>query len=223
MYRLGEADHSHRRFYTWLIGLLVLLAAGAAALFYFLKPDTSIGPPPRTVTTHVSYDTAELTTFSEPLFTIDLPDGWKPTTHSTDIPRPGYTWQGTVKDDAARWMSVYIDQNVSKLAVNRELAVQANGKAVNVLSDVSDNCITFTGASSQSFGSTPAKWQGIDFLCDSGNSERDVVGVSSPDGLNTITLAGSNGTHHFFFTYTDNSPSPDYSIFINAIRSFRLK
>lgn len=223
MYRLGEVEHSHRRFYAGLLGFILLLALGGVVAFYFLQPNTDLGTPPPTVTTHVSYDTTKLTTFNEPLFTMDLPDGWKPTTHSTDIPRPAYTWQGTVKDDTARWMSVYVDQDVSKLAVNRELAVQANGKSVNVLSDVSDNCTTFTGASSQNYGSTPAKWQGFDFLCDSGNYMRDVVGISSSDGMNVVALTGTSGSHHLFFTYTDNSPSADYSIFINAIRSFHLK
>jgi len=223
MYRLGEVEHSHRKFYSILGGFIVLVALTIFLALHFLSPDTRIDAPPAVVTTHVSYDTTKLQTFNEPLFSIRLPDDWKPVVHSTDIPQPIYTWQGTQKDNANRWLSVYIDEDVSTLAVNRELSVQSNDKSINVLSDVSDNCTTFTGTAVQSHGSTPAKWQGVDFLCDSGNYERDVVGVASTDGLNTLRMVGSSGTHKFFFTYTDNSVGPDYSIFINALKSLDLK
>jgi hypothetical protein len=71
---------------------------------------------------------------------------------------------------------------------------------------------------------THAKWSGINFLCDLGNYLRDVVGTSSPEGINSVTLTGNTtGKHTLFFMYTDNTPSPDYSTFINALKSFQLK
>ena len=223
MYRLGEIEHSHRKFYSVLGGFIVLIAVALLLAWHFIKPTPQISAPPAVATTHVSYDTTKLKTFDEPLFRIALPDDWKPIVRNTDIPQPVFSWQGTVKDNKSRWLSVYIDEDVSTLAVNRELSVQATDTSINVLGDASDNCTTFTGSAVQSHGNTPAKWQGIDFLCDSGNYERDVVGIASSDGLNTLKMTGSSGTHKFFFTYTDNSVSPDYSIFINALKSLHLK
>jgi len=70
-----------------------------------------------------------------------------------------------------------------------------------------------------------AKWQGIDFLCDQNNLERDVVGTSSLDGINTVSLnsPSGGGAHKFFFTYTNQSINGDYSVFTDAVTSFKMK
>jgi hypothetical protein len=223
MYRSGEPEHSHRKFYAWLGGIVIVILAGLFALGHFLKSDNHIGNTPAVVVTKISYDTTKLTTFDEKLFSIKLPIDWKPIVHN-DVPAPTLGWQGSVGDNKNRWLEIYIDTNVGTFAVNRALHIQAHQNTINVLGSVSDNCTTFTGMSNtQGHGGVLAKWQGIDFLCDTGNYERDVVGTTSPDGLNNATLTGTSGPHHFFFVYTDNSASPDYSLFTNAIKSFRLK
>jgi hypothetical protein len=225
MYRLGELEYSHHRFYIWLAAFVIFILAAILVVSHFLKATTQIGNAPAVVTTNVNYNTAQTTTFTEPLFTINLPTGWKPAIIN-DTPTPTYTWQGTSGEDKQRWLDVYVDDTATlkSLAVNRELYVQGHQNMINVLSDVSDNCTTFTGISTtQNQGSVPAKWQGINFLCDTSNYERDVVGTASPNGLNDLTVSGSTGSHNFFFTYTDNSASPDYSIFTSALKSFKLK
>ena len=223
MYRLGEVKHSHRKLYIFLAGFVVLAVGVIILAVRFLRPETDLGKTPARVTTKISYQTAQTKAFTEPLFSINLPTDWQPVQPTNMPPQPSYTWHGTSKENSARQLNVFVDKDVGTLAVNRELSVQANGMAVTVLGDVSDNCTTFTGNATSTHGSTPAKWQGIDFLCDSGNYERDVVGIASPDGLNTVILTGSSGNHHLFFTYVDNSASPDYSIFTNALRSLKLK
>jgi hypothetical protein len=56
------------------------------------------------------------------------------------------------------------------------------------------------------------------------NYERDVVGTSSPQEINTVTVTGpSTGTHKYFFVYTDNSAEPDYTIFTDALQSFKAR
>jgi hypothetical protein len=223
MYRLGERKHSHRRFYIWFIGFAIFLAALFGFGHHYLKSNTHIGSPPPVVTKKISYDPPAQTIFNENLFSIGVPSGWKLVTRN-DIPAPTYTWQGTTGDDQSRWLSVYVDMSLPAFAVNRELHIMGSGSAINVVSDTSDNCTSFTGASTaQNHGSAPAKWEGIDFLCDVGNYERDVVGIVSSDGFNTVSVTGASSMHHFFFTYTDNSVRPDYSIFTNSLKSFRLK
>jgi len=223
MYRLGEVKHSHRKIYISLAVFIVLVIVGSILAVHFLKTQTDLGATPPVVTTSVSYQTPQVKPFSEPQFTLSLPADWKSIPPSNEAPQPSYSWRGTSKENSARQLNVFLDKSVSTLAVNRELSIQGNGSTITVLSDVSDNCTTFTGPATPTHGSTPAKWQGIDFLCDSGNYERDVVGIASPDGLNTVSLSGATGTHHFFFTYIDNSASPDYSIFTAALKSLRVK
>jgi hypothetical protein len=102
--------------------------------------------------------------------------------------------------------------------------VQASGTGVSPLGDVSDNCTTFTNGADSHQATQAAKWDGLPFLCDTGNYERDVVGIVSSDGSNTVKVTGTTGaTHRFFITYTDNSPSPDYTVFTAALRTFQAK
>lgn len=202
----------------------MLIFVGILLVLHFLRADTRINPAPAAITTRVSYDTTKYQTLTTPFFSISLPSDWRAVSRSSDVPAPAYNWQGTNSTNADRWLSVYVDENVSDLAINRALDVQGDQTHLTVLGDVSDNCLTFTGAAAQNQGhSTPAKWQDIDFLCDSGNYERDVVGIVSSDGLNNVTLSGAGDSHRFFFTYTDNTPTPDYTIFTKALKSIRTK
>jgi hypothetical protein len=174
------------------------------------------------VVSTVSYDAPKLQQIMEPNFTISIPAGWKQTPNNNAIPAPTYNWQGVSGEDRNRWLSVYVDMKLPNLAVNRALHIQTNGAAINVISGTSDNCTSFTGPNNSS-GVQQAKWENITFLCDTGNYERDVVGIVSPDGLNNINVTGTKGLHAYFFTYTDNTSQPDYTIFANALASFRAK
>jgi hypothetical protein len=111
-------------------------------------------------------------------------------------------------------------------AVNRELDVTGAVSHITLDGVASDNCITYTrnGPTAISQVGVSAKWQGISFLCDEYNTEQDVIGTSSTDGVNTVILQTSHGvSHKFFFTYTDYNVSPDYSVFYNALNSFAMR
>lgn len=224
MYRLGERKPNHRKFIVWLVGCVLILAATVFAISALARPDTTISPPPPPKVSKITYDQTQTKHFDEPLFGIDLPPDWK-LTSLENTPSTIYQWSGTTKDDETRSLKLYVDNTPATLGVNRAVAVQANGNKLLVESDVSDNCANFTQpSSSEPVVATHAKWNGSNFLCDLGNYIRDVVGTSSPQGINVVTLTGSiTGKHNLFFTYTDNSPSPDYVTFINALKSFQLK
>jgi hypothetical protein len=161
---------------------------------------------------------------AETLFSLDLPSDWK------RIPPPQtvyaiYSWQGTSQAGTSRRLDVYLNAIPPTLAVNHLLPVRAQGDAIDVTGPVSDNCINFTDKSGQGAegGAVLAKWNGVNFLCDTGNYLRDVVAIGSTEGINTITLTGAqNGTHNVLLLYTDNNSTPDYTIFVGAVKSFHL-
>ncbi len=222
MYRLGERRESHRGFYIWLGVILTIIIGGGAASLLLLHPDAKVSKTPAAVVRKITYDDGATITYNEPTFSITLPNDWK-VEPVNDQPAPTYTWHGTNKDNTDRWIDVFVDAIPATLAVNRVVHVQANGGAISVISDVSDNCTTFGNAPNQSSGVAQTKWEGLSFLCDTGNYTRDVVGTVSPDGINQVSLTGATGTHHFFFTYTDNSYTPNYQIFTKALKSVIAK
>jgi len=225
MYRLGERKPGNRKSILWFVAAsLLVLAMVAFWAKTTLHADTHISaPPPPTISTVADAQTP-VKHFNESAFSIDLPSDWK--TVALAGSSPGiYQWSGGTKDDNTRSIEVYVDHVPTTLGVNRVVAVRASGSGLTVASDVSDNCSNFTRpTASEPAESTHAKWNGINFLCDLGNYLRDVVGTSSPESINSVTLTGpTTGMHTLFFTYTDNSPSPDYATFINALKSFQLK
>jgi hypothetical protein len=221
MYRLGERNESHRGFYIWLVAFLVALVGASFVALHFVGTNTHISKAPAPVTHKITYDTTDVT-YVEPLFSIAVPSDFK-AAHVDEGPQATYTWEGTKGDNTDRWISVYVDNIPTSLAVNRVIHVQSNGKLISVISDVSDNCTTFGAAVSQGSGVIQAKWEGLSFLCDTGNYTRDLVGTVSPDGINNLIMTGTQGKHSFFITYTDNSFSTDYSIFTKALKSFTMK
>lgn len=224
MYRFGERPHNHHKLWLTLIGFVVIACLAVFAVLHLLKADTNIGQTPPPLTTTVTSNSPKLVTVQEPLFSLSLPEDWQPR-DNTDTPKPTYSWHGTTSKDNTRWMNIYVDDIPATMAVNRVLPVESNGTTLTLTTDVSDNCTTFTGLpSNDQKNSVLAKWQGISFLCDTGNYLRDVVGTSSTDGVNSVQLtSATTGIHKFFFTYTDNSASPDYSVFMDALKSFHLK
>ncbi|HET9174701.1 MAG TPA: hypothetical protein VFN56_05505 [Candidatus Saccharimonadales bacterium] len=184
---------------------------------------TTISPAPPAVVQTVQDSSKPVQRFTESTFSLSLPAGWVFDTHRTDAGQNIYSWKSTDNKSAGREILVYVDTPVPTLGVNRAVMVQASGDKLAVTGDVSDNCAGFTSATAGAPSiSSPAKWQGLDFLCDLGNYERDVVGTVSSDGINTVVLTGAtSGAHHYFFTYTDNNIQPDFSPFLSALQTFQ--
>lgn len=222
-YRLGKRPVSHRkRRIVLLFVVVILVVAGVIAAKNYFKAGTTIGAPPAPVVTSVIDANAPNKLFDEGSFTIKLPSDWKFVSHQTagyNI----YSWHNTKTNPGVEQLQIYLDTIPTSLGVNRVLPVQANGNQL-VPTTVSDNCSTFTGNKVPGPPSTPAKWEGVNFLCDLGNYERDVVGTSSTNGINVVKLVGpTTGAHNLFFAYTDNGPTPDFTIFTSVLQTFRLK
>lgn len=223
MYQLGKPLKRHHKRFLWAVAAGLVLLAGWPVTAHFLHSDTTIGSPPLAKTTTISADKPKTKVFDEPLFTINLPTDWK-TDAATLQANAFYRFYGSPSTGNTRWLDVYIDRLPANFAMNRMLPVQADGNIVSVTGPVSDNCTTFTSPGTPiGSGTALAKWQGITFTCDTGNYNRDVVGIGSGTVDNSVTLTGSTGAHKIYFTYTDNSAAADYSYFTDALKSFVLK
>lgn len=225
MYELGKRS-THRQRTTTVASLAVLiivLLAGAWITKHYLKAETSLQQS--TAMTHtVKLAGAEPESFEKPMFSIALPHGWKEVSPPSKAHKP-YSWRGSDDADRMRSLDIYVDDIPTDMAVNHMLPIQSDNNKIDTLNAVSDNCAGFTGASDKSdqTGTGPAKWSGVKFICDMGNKTRNVTGTSSPKDINSVAITGHNGTHRYFFVYTDNSSSPDYSIFTSALTSFSAK
>lgn len=224
-YRFDKRHISHRKRHIALavLVLILLVAAGFWAKSYF-KANTTISPPPAPVISTVTSNKGPTRQFDQGIFSLLLPADWtyKGQQRQTS-PYAPYLYENTKTNPGVEQLEIYVDTIPTTLGVNRVLPVQGEGARV-VPTTVSDNCADFTGNKVPGSTSTPAKWDGFDFLCDLGNYERDVVGTSSSDGVDVVKLSGpTTGAHTLFFTYTDNGSTPDFTIFTDALSSFRLK
>jgi len=224
MYRLGHRQVHH---YVLIGAAVVVLAAFIMAAIVgfraYFQPHTILKQSPA-ITHTVTANQAVTRQVTKGFFTMQLPAAWRettpPPTNSTI-----YSWIGTGMYDAARRLDVYVDGVPASLAFNHLLPVQTAGSQLEVAGLVSDNCTTFTDQTpaSAKTGSAVSKWNGVNFLCDVANYERDVVGIGSAEGVNQITLhSPASGTHRVMLVYTDNNATPDYTILMAIVKSFHL-
>lgn len=228
MYQVGTKSRRRRqRRIRLAVGLSLLVALGIGGWFMqrALRPHTSLSQSKAVITT-VKATTTSLKSYDEDAFSIDLPSDWKVGERST-APYNVYRWQGTSKSTNATLLEIFVDTIPINVAVNHVLAVEANGPQITADGEISDNCANFTKDTAPTpgaYGGVHGRWQGVDFMCDLNNIERNVVGTSSATGINSVTVKGpTNLAHKFFFSFTDHSLSSDYAPFTNALLSFRVK
>jgi hypothetical protein len=226
MYRLYQRQKSKRRrivFWFCLVCLCALLVMGGTLWARTaLRPKTNIDQS-TAVTTQVSYNNPTKA-YNEPGFSINLPKTWQ-LLPRTPGPYKSYTWQSPDRVTDGQEIAVFEDTIPTNLAVNRVLIVKGEADQLALNGTASDNCSSFTkNPTIPNTVAAPAEWNGVNFLCDQGNKERDVIGTSSTDGINTVILKNmTTGVNHkFFFMYTDEAINPDYTVFYNALESFRV-
>ncbi len=223
MYRLGHQIKHHH--WPYILGGLVgigCIVSGIAIAPRFFRADTSLVQSP-SVTHHISAGDTATQHITTQTFALDLPSGWRSVQPPQVQPVP-VSWGGSAPDGAGRRLDVYVDHVPVSLAVNRLLVVQPSGSRMSPAGTVSDNCTNFTDKATESAatGSAPAKWNGVNFICDMANYERDVVAIGSSAGVNTVMPSSASGAHPVLLVYTDNSIDPDYSVLMSIVQSFTL-
>lgn len=223
MYNMGKRQHHHRRLRTAVI-FVVIITGGillSQSLLHATKPPTSTIHNAQSITTQYAPTKTAKVHITKSNLSFNLPMGWVATTTNL-TPTPSFMFRSPSQQ--AQALEIFMDAVPTNLAVNRVVAVTAKGSQLDH-NQVSDNCASFTRPSKSNPGSGIAtgKWQGTDFLCDLGNYQRDVVGISSADGVNYVTLTGSTtGKHRLFITYTDNNINPDFSTLYGILESLSV-
>ncbi len=160
----------------------------------------------------------------EPLFSMKIAAGWKEIERKNVPTERSITWQSTVKNYENRWLKLYIDVIPPDIAVNRLLPLDVAGDSVSHR-QLSENCKNFTRqANDQAPTPQPSKWEGVDFICNLASFNDNVTGTGTEGSVNSTTITGPRqGAHKYFFVYTDRNIQPDYTIFYNALKSFKAK
>lgn len=217
--------------WRWAIVVFVvlLLAIGGfiASDIYRNRSQTATG---EAKVTQLTYDNkGPKLTINEPTFTLQVPGDWKEVSRMQTTEQNNITWQATKAKEDNRFMTVYIDKIPRSLAINKLLPLEAVGNKLRHGS-ISDNCVAYTEGGELNANSalhakdTPAKWEEVTFMCDLPKFADNVVGTSSREGINYVSVTGKEkGKHSYFFTYTDHNIRPDYSIFIDIVSSFEAK
>jgi hypothetical protein len=227
MYKVDEkARRRRRRRIVFIILLLLALLSyfGYKTVKDYLKVDTKITQS-HAVEKTLKYD-SKVKHYEEADFGIDLPATW------VQVPREAgpfqtFTWQTSDHGTNGQKIQIFEDTIPQNFAVNRALIVTGEGATMSLNGEASDNCKAYTRNPTTQGGTVggTAKWQGVDFICDTGNGERNVVGTSSSDGTNIVILrnASTGQNHKFLFTYTNSSLTPEYTSFYSALRSFKMQ
>ncbi|HET9850076.1 MAG TPA: hypothetical protein VFP35_00385 [Candidatus Saccharimonadales bacterium] len=229
MYKHGKPIYSPAR-RPFFIGVMLVLIAALAGLYFGIirtgdKNQISGSNKPLV---SVIKSGPSSTTVDEPDFAFTLPGKWKLSAQNWDARYVSWQWQFTDKRYAGRFFEVYLDTIPTDYAYNYLLPVSADGNGVKV-GQLSGNCANFTTTAQtkvNSAGTVAAvsKWQGVTFPCDYGRQSLQVVGTSSLDGINSLTLTGeAKGTHKYFFIYRDNDINPDLGVISDILGSFRAK
>lgn len=229
-YRYDHRSQKHKKRHVFIVTLTTIFVAAvlAIALIYLIDQTTkkinSISGPSVQVGQITDNPSSSNKLVNEPYYTFELPSDWRQIQSVSNNMQNSITWESFEANASNRYLTIYTDPIPKTYAVNRELPLEAHGSSLS-FGSLSDNCANFTNSGSP----TPlvpvlAKWQNVDFYCNSPNFADNQVGTGSVGSINSVTLMGpTSGIRHYFFLYIDRNSTPDYSIFYSILDSFQAK
>jgi hypothetical protein len=228
MYKHGKPIYKLSRRPLLIISAILLLALGIAYYQFVVKNDgNTINNVDKPLISTVKAANQN-TDVEEKFFRLMLPGKWKLSQKDWDTNYHAWQWQLQDNHSAGRWFRVYQDTIPTDYAYNYILPVTANGDML-VLGQMSGNCADFTTTAQTKTNTNgtiaaKSKWQQVDFFCDYGNQSHQVIGTSSPEAINSISLTGKNmGMHKFFFLMQDDNYVPDLGIAVTILSTFQAK
>lgn len=231
-YRYGYGTAKRRPRKVLLVVGCSILLLGVILGLIFLDLKSNVVPitegESRTISQTLSDNTQRIVV-DEPFFTFELPGDWKETKRNENVSYTSISWQATMKGKENRYLTLYVDKIPFDLPYNRIVTLKAQGSGIS-FSNVSDNCANFTVGGSADGRASPSskpiitKWNKVDFMCNLPQSVDNQIGTGSEASPNAVTITGAKqGTHKYFFLYTDRNFQPDYTILYSALSSFRAK
>lgn len=230
MYTANKRQHRYRTFLKFTLFISpFLLAIVAFVWFVFLRNTTTITSNFYKEGAQVAVVKPATKDFSNEFFKITLYSSWESLGKTSPFANQVYyEFQDKAKDSTNRWLRVYVDVFPKDFPLNRLLPISVVDNSI-VPGIVSDDCTTFTGAPlSAGSGTTKtvadtwtARWQGVDFICSMTNPQNYTGTASAEEGLGTTFINTNNTKHKYFFVYIDHNVRPDYSIFVDALKSFQ--
>jgi hypothetical protein len=226
-YRFDHKPRTKRKRHMLLVTLISLVAVGviSASIVAIVHKTTKTNNPsvgPTKIVGQVEPADAQgpYNKITEPDFTISLPGGWAHINDRNAPQQTGLTWEYIQPPDTARYLAIYVDSSIpATYAINRLLPVTSNGPELTY-GQLSDSCENFSPGDLTK--PILSKWQDINFYCNLPDRIDDQIGTGSSGGINTVSVTGpKDGSHQYFFIYTDRSGEPDYSIFYSILTSFR--
>lgn len=222
--------HKHKRRWRWAVLAFVILVSLAGGLIaYDLYRGRSQQQTGKPKISELVVNGGPKITIDEPSFVMQLPADWREVGRVNSQTEYGITWQATKPKEDNRFITVYVDKIPRAKAYNRLLPVEAVGTSLRH-GTISDNCAAYTEGGAIDANAalkakeTLAKWEEVAFMCDLPKVFDNVIGTSSKEGINLVTVSGpQGGTHKYFFIYTDHNIHPNYDIFIDSIKSFKAK
>ena len=221
----------HYKFIVIIIVAIIIILGIVAAVYFDMKNSGSktVKGPGNTVG-QVLGNSIDRLIVDEDLFTMELPGHWKELSRTKTVNENSIKWIATKPGDDNRSLTLYIDLvPPNRTAINRLLPVKAEGQKL-IYGEISENCASYTGGGTFDNSKaihkeeTPAKWQGVDFICNLPRVVDNETGTGSTDGLNTVFVTGpKGGRHRYFFVYTDRNVQPKGGVLLDAIDSFRAK
>jgi hypothetical protein len=229
-YRYDHRSHKHRKRHILIVtaSSLFITAVLAIAIIYLIDQTTkkidSVSGPSVLVGQITSNPTSSYTVVNEPDYSFELPTGWRQISVESSPTENDIAWESFVKDATNRYFTIYTDPIPTTYAVNLELPLEAHGSTIS-FGTLSGNCANFTNSNSpRPIVPVLAKWQNVDFYCNSPNFADNQVGTGTVGAINSVTVVGpKSGTHHYFFLYIDRNSNPDYSILYTMLNSFQAK
>lgn len=206
--------------------VFVIVFGAIAALLWFLSRPSLVKDESDGAVRSAKLQDVPKKHITENYYEFDVPSDWKEKSRKT-YPYSVITWEGKARESIGRSLDIYVDTIPDKVYVNRLIPIAGAGDHLDV-DKPSPNCATFQNkyaklkpVQTAKLKPVKMKWLNVEFICDLPNELREVMGASSTEGLNQVTVTGAKqGKHRYYFVYTDHGSHQDDSVFPAILRSF---
>lgn len=167
--------------------------------------------------------------FTEPSYSFKAPLDWVRKGPGDSGKYDTVVFVSGEDSSSARKIEIYEGETPELFESNRLLPISLNAAGTNILpGEMSDRCFTFTtpGDEDRDQDSVPAAqvatWEGVQFKCNF-SKIGNVAATGNKESNSATMIFGPETKNTYMFVYTDQTSRPDYTIFTDMLKSFRVK